>query len=166
MEIKSTITNRIGQVFDVVYRDANSPKALDGKEVDTVHAYCFYGDKIIIVYASKKDLWTPPGGGVEVGETIEQTVIREVREETNMRIISQKLIGYQEIFEPEKTIVQTRHLCIVEPIGPFITDPDEGEITEIKLINPADLKKYVDWGKIGDHILKRAMEMKKSMQHQ
>ena len=101
-----------------------------------------------------------PGGGSETEKHIEEAIIREVREETNMRIITRRIIGYQEIFEPEKVVVQTRSLCIVEPIGPFIADPDEGEITEIKLIDPADLKKYIDWGKVGEHILKRAMEMK------
>ena len=50
--------------------------------------------------------------------------------------------------------------CIVEPYGDFVADPD-GDITEIKLIDPWDYKKYFDWGIIGEHIMKRAMDMKK-----
>jgi 8-oxo-dGTP diphosphatase len=36
--------------------------------------------------------WTIPGGLVELGEDTEQTVIREVREETNLRVEKPKLI--------------------------------------------------------------------------
>src|SRR3989344_2628502 len=45
-----------------------------------------------------------------------------------------------------------------EPYGEFISDP-AGSITEIKLIDPKDYKQYFDWGKIGDRILERALEM-------
>lgn len=39
-------------------------------------------------------------------------------------------------------------------------NPD-GDITEIKLIDPKDLKQYFDWKRIGDRILERALELKK-----
>jgi 8-oxo-dGTP pyrophosphatase MutT (NUDIX family) len=162
MEIKSTLTNRAGQVLDVVYRDLESLDELGDKEKDIsgVTGFCFCGEKMVVVYSAKKNYWGHPGGAREADETIDEALIREIREETNMRITTHHIIGYQEVFEPEKVVAQTRHLCIVEPIGPFVADPDDGEVTEIKLIDPADLKKYVDWGKVGEHILKRAMEIK------
>ena len=40
-----------------------------------------------------------------------------------------------------------------------VSSPD-GEITEIKLIDPKDIKQYFDWGKIGDRIIERAMELR------
>ena len=83
----------------------------------------------------------PPGGSIESGETYEQAVIREVKEETNMKIVFQKLIGFQDVYEPERIIRQTRSFCIVEPYGDFTSDPT-GEITEIKLINPKEYKNY------------------------
>jgi 8-oxo-dGTP pyrophosphatase MutT (NUDIX family) len=162
MEIKSTLTNRAGQVLDVIYRDLESLDELGDheKDISAVTGFCFCGDKMVLVYSAGKGYWGHPGGGREVGETIDEALTREVREETNMRIITRRIIGYQEIFEPKKIVVQTRSLCIVEPIGPFMADPDDGEITEIKLIDPADLPKYIDWGKVGEHILNRAVEMK------
>lgn len=85
---------------------------------------------------------------------------REVREETNMKVLYQEIIGYQDVYEPEKTIRQTRSFCVVEPYGEFVADPD-GDITKIELIDPLDYKKYFDWSAIGDRIMQRAIELKK-----
>ena len=162
MQIKSTLTNRSGQVLDVIYNDLNDESELGNRKINGVHAYCFYEGKLVIVYADKKKYWSPPGGAVEIGESVQEEVIREVKEETNMKVVYQKIIGYQEVDEINKTSVQTRSFCIVEPYGPFVSDPD-GDITEIKLIDPNDYKNYFDWGKIGDHIFNRAMEIMKKL---
>src|SRR6202007_3048561 len=41
-------------------------------------------------------LYTLPGGGVELGETLEQAVIREVREETALDIEPVELVGFRQ----------------------------------------------------------------------
>jgi 8-oxo-dGTP diphosphatase len=162
MEIKSTLTNRSGQILDVIYHeDADPLKKLDGKILQSAQGYCFCGDKLVIVYAKNKNFWMPPGGGIEAGETFEQAIVREVKEETNMKVLHQEFIGYQDVYEPNRTVRQTRSFCIVEPYGDFFSDPD-GDITEIKLIDPIDRKQYFDWGKIGDRLMERALELKKN----
>jgi 8-oxo-dGTP diphosphatase len=162
MEIKSTFTNQLGQVLDVVYKDIDGELDFGDKKIKDVHAYCFYKDKLVLVYAEKEGCWVPPGGSVEKGETARDAVQREVKEETNMNVISQRFIGYQDITEPQGVISQTRSVCIVEPYGPFVSDPD-GDITKIDLIDPKDYKKYFDWGETGDHIMARALELKAQM---
>lgn len=157
MKIDSTLINRSGQTLNVTYHDIDEEKELGDKKIRGVHAYCFCGDKLVIVYAESKGYWTPPGGGVEPNESITETVAREILEETNMRVIKQELIGYQDIFEPDKVNTQTRHVCIVEPVGKFVFDPD-GDVTEIKLVDPKDLRRYFDWGVIGDRLKERALE--------
>ena len=144
-----------------VYRDIDSLDEIKGEKIKGVHAYCFYGDKIVVVYSKEKGRWGPPGGAVESGETIEEAVTREVLEETNMRVLKQKVFGYLETFEPEKTI-QTRSVCIVKPIGDFVRDPD-GDVTEIKLINSKDINDYFNWGESGEHQLKRALVLKETL---
>jgi len=163
MEIKSTITNRNGQIFDVIYQDINSELDFGDRKINGVHAYCFYKNKLVVVYADKKGYWTPPGGGVEKYETAREAIVREVMEESNMRVIEQIFIGVQDIYEPNGVVSQTRSVCIVEPVGPFVSDPD-GDITEIRLIDPKDYKKeYFDWGIIGDHIMERALQIKEQI---
>lgn len=162
MEIKSTLTNRSGQVLDVVYNDIHGEIDLGDKRIQGVHAYCFYKDKLVLVYSGGKGYWTPPGGGVEEGEEVRTAVRREVKEETNMNVLKQRFIGCQDITEPNGVVSQTRSICIVEPFGPFVSDPD-GDVTKIELIDPNDYKKYFDWGEIGDHIMQRALELKAQM---
>lgn len=163
MEIKSII-NWKDKSFNIIYRDIDNESELEGRKVSAVHAWCFCGDKMVIVYSPKKDIWTPLGGGVEEGENCIDAMIREVKEETNTKVLKWKFIGYQDIHEPKGVSTQARFVCIVEPYGDFIEDPDEGDITEIKLIDPKDFnKQYFNWKEIGDHITKRAIELRSKM---
>ncbi len=160
MKIESTLTNKSGQIFKIIYYEGVDPmQDLKGKFLQGVHGFCFYDNKMVVVYAESKKYWMPPGGGIEKGETYEKALIREVKEETNMKVLHQELIGFQDIYEPEQIVRQTRSFCTVEPYGDFISDPD-GEITEIKLIDSADYKKYFNWEKIGNRIMQRALELK------
>ncbi len=162
MELKSTLTNKSGQEYGVVYRDADSAAELGDRKVSGVHAYCFCEGKLVVVYDSAKDYWSPPGGGVEAGESVEEAVIREVLEESNMRVLSQRLIGFQDISGPNGIVTQTRSVCIVECIGPFVVDP-AGDVSETKLIEPDEYKHYFDWKEIGDHVMKRARALAAQM---
>ncbi|MED1798854.1 NUDIX hydrolase [Brevibacillus porteri] len=46
-----------------------------------------------ILLQQKRDIWGLPGGLLEIGETFEETVRREVLEETNLKISQIKLFG-------------------------------------------------------------------------
>ena len=45
---------------------------------------------------SIKNIWLPPGGGSEFGETIEQALAREFKEETNLEVTIQDFLGINE----------------------------------------------------------------------
>jgi 8-oxo-dGTP diphosphatase len=159
----SNFTNKQGEIFSLNYYETDPDQDMEGKVLQGVHAFCIIrsdntktNGKMVLVLHPKSG-WMPPGGGVEVGESYEEAVVREVKEETNMKVLEQKLIGFQDIAEPYRTVRQVRSFCIVEPYGNFEGDPD-GEIQEIKLIDPKDYKQYFDWGLIGDHIMKRVTE--------
>ncbi|MGA2575555.1 MAG: NUDIX hydrolase [Bryobacteraceae bacterium] len=64
-----------------------------------IGALIFNRDKILLVERGKEPLkgyWSLPGGVLETGETLEQGVIREVREETGLEVKPLKVL---EIFE-------------------------------------------------------------------
>lgn len=143
------------------YSDADLFDDLDISKCTQVYGVCFLGDKIVIGYNGKKKCWGLIGGTIEEGETLEQTLRREVEEESNMEVLSFLPIGHQKVTDTRDNsfYYQLRYVCTVKPYGPFVSDPDDS-ITEIKLINPKDYKQYFDWGSIGDRIMERALELR------
>ena len=157
MEIASSFTDGAGNTINKVYRETDPLQDLEGKTLHSVHGFCFCQGKLVVIFDGEKGRWAVPGGGIEQGETVEEAVTREVAEETNMRVLHQEYIGYQDLTSPKGTIRQTRSFCIVEPIGEFEKDPG-GEVTEIKLVDPATYKDYFDWGEIGDRVMAVALQ--------
>lgn len=66
---------------------------------ETVLAYIFNDDEVLMLFRNKKknDInkgkWMGVGGHIEKGETPEQALIREIKEETNLDVISYKFRG-------------------------------------------------------------------------
>jgi 8-oxo-dGTP diphosphatase len=85
-----------------------------------VGALIFREDYILLIERGKEPLkgyWSLPGGVVEVGETLEQAIRREIREETSLEI---EILEVLEIFErimrdgegrPEYHYVLIDYLC-------------------------------------------------------
>lgn len=48
-------------------------------------------EKVLMIHRTDNDCWCFPGGGVELGEKVEETAIREVQEETGLSIDQPKL---------------------------------------------------------------------------
>ena len=142
----------------MTYRDIESYDEVKHLPFESIGAVCICNGKMVLVYDKSRERWTPIGGRIEAGESLAEATEREVKEESNMRVLRQIPLGYQNILMPGRTVNQSRTLCIVEPYGPFIADPD-GDITEIKLINPKDYKEYFDWGEVQDHIMKRISDI-------
>ncbi|MDO8487869.1 MAG: NUDIX domain-containing protein [bacterium] len=59
-------------------------------------AVIFKDDKLVLIHRHNhgREYWVLPGGGVETGETAEQAVVREVKEETNLDVTNCKLAFY------------------------------------------------------------------------
>src|SRR5690349_11084428 len=49
--------------------------------------------RILLQLRSDFHRWGLPGGAIEVGETFEQAVVRETKEETNLEVAVNRLIG-------------------------------------------------------------------------
>jgi 8-oxo-dGTP pyrophosphatase MutT (NUDIX family) len=49
--------------------------------------------RVLLQRRSDNGLWGVPGGGVELGETLHAAIVREVLEETGLRVAVERLIG-------------------------------------------------------------------------
>ena len=59
-----------------------------------VSAAIFDGDgRVLLEHRSDNGFWGMPGGGVDIGESVEQAVKREVLEETGLRVEVKRLVG-------------------------------------------------------------------------
>lgn len=145
-----------GQKYHVEYYECDSFDHLNQDKIRQVYGVCFLNHTIIIVCHGKKGPWGLVGGSPENNESIDQTLRREVKEESNMEVLSWRPLGVQVVHEPSgDTIYQLRVYCTVKPYGPFTGDPG-GNVQRIKSIDPREYRKYFNWGKIGEHIIQRA----------
>jgi RimJ/RimL family protein N-acetyltransferase/8-oxo-dGTP pyrophosphatase MutT (NUDIX family) len=78
-----------------------SPEEVSSAEViERALAVCFTVDgRIVLVSGDGKTLWNHPGGGREMGESIEQTMRREVYEEACAHMLASTLLGYDRFVE-------------------------------------------------------------------
>jgi len=89
-----------------------------------------------------KGYWALPGGRMDPDETIEQTIVREVKEETGLDVtIVRKMGEYVEKGVKDEVEYEYYPTCfLVKPEGGEIKKQDS-EIQEIKVFNLSELPK-------------------------
>ena len=164
MNITEEYVGYAGVRYVFEYSDADSFDDLDYAHCRQTYAVCLCDGKMVIGYGGHKQSWGLIGGTIEAGETFEQTLKREIQEESNMEVLKYKPVGYQKVTDTRDNsfFYQLRYVCTARPYGPFVSDP-AGSVTKIALIDPAEYKTYFDWGKIGERIITRAFELKDTL---
>src|ERR1700735_2651240 len=88
-----------------------------------VSAAVFRDGRVLIVRRARPPahgLYTLPGGGVELGETLEQAVVREIREETALEIEPVALVGFRQSAARDAAGRVERHVVILPFAARFI----------------------------------------------
>jgi len=131
---------------------------LPQEKIGAVCAFCYYDGKFILV--KNGGLWQPVAGHVEEGETAEQALTREIKEESNTQLLKSYPLGY--FYVSTDDYYSTWYLCEVIPYGPFVSDPDGG-VTEIIFVDFNEITKYLAPDDIGNLLLKRCEEVWRNM---
>lgn len=112
-----------------------------------VHAIIKHNNKYLITKRSKnenvyKEYWDIPGGLANPGETPQEALIRETKEEVNLKIKSVKIIHEDSNLDKEKNMIFIRLVYLTNVEDDFNNIKlDPSEHTEYKLItNIKELK--------------------------
>ncbi len=101
------------------------------------------GELLLVKSKEWKDLWHVPGGHIEVGERISDTVRREVFEEVGLKIDVLRLISVQEAIFPEGHS-KKKHFIYFDFLCQAKTDKvklDKTELKEYKWVKPKEALK-------------------------
>jgi len=109
-----------------------------------VSAAIFRDGRVLIVRRARPPahgLYTLPGGGVELGETLEQAVVREVREETALEIEPIALAGYRQAIARDGEGRIERHFVILPFVARWIAGEVllNDELADARWLAPAEL---------------------------
>ena len=89
-----------------------------------------------------KGYWALPGGRMEVGETVEQTIIREVKEETGLDVEISRVIGeYVETGVKDGVEYEYYPTCFAVKVVGGEIKRQESEIQQIQLFSVKALPK-------------------------
>lgn len=123
------------------------------------HGVCFWNGKMLLVNHSKWNIWSLPGGTREPGEFIEETLKREILEESNCEVVDYRPIAYQKVISPTgNAYYRLYYLCRVKPIGEFKEDV-AGHVGKIAWIQPNDFEKYVEKKEFRRIVIRRALAL-------
>ncbi len=106
----------------------------DNKKIDIgVKALILNKGKFLVMHNNgvKEDLWELPGGRMEFGETAEETLKREILEETGLAVKPIKLIDTWNLVREDYQIAGIIYLCQLEA-------------GEVRLSDEHDAFKWID----------------------
>ncbi|HLI88403.1 MAG TPA: NUDIX domain-containing protein [Ktedonobacteraceae bacterium] len=98
-----------------------------------VYALIFDEGRVLLALRRDIDWWNLPGGGMEAGETVEEAMRREVREETGLEVVVERLVGVYS--KPQKQEVVLTLRCQV--VGGTLTATQESR--ECRFFMPNEL---------------------------
>lgn len=101
-----------------------------------------HADGLVLVANRRRDAsieWTPPGGVIDAGESVQEGLAREVREETGLVVVSWTLCSYRvEVSAPDMGWLLTVEAWEAVAEGEVRIDDPDGIVEEVRHVGAAD----------------------------
>ncbi|WP_327023089.1 NUDIX hydrolase [Micromonospora sp. NBC_01739] len=124
------------------FNDPNAPAA-NSVVPSVVAAVRNQRGELLMIHRTDNNLWALPGGGHDIGESISDTVVREVREETGIEVEVTGLVGiysnpHHVMAYDDGEVRQQFSICFTaRPVGGKLTTSSESR--QVRWVNPAQL---------------------------
>jgi 8-oxo-dGTP diphosphatase len=111
-----------------------------------VGAVLIHEGRVLLIRRGKEPLrgrWVVPGGTVELGETLEQALVREIEEETGLTVRPREVVTVFDRILGEAGRVEY-HYVIIDYLCDYVAgEPRAGSDAEaVALVTPEDLPAY------------------------
>jgi ADP-ribose pyrophosphatase YjhB (NUDIX family) len=124
--------------------DTTDPRTYPSRPFLAVSAAIVRDGRLLVVRRARRPaigLFTFPGGGVELGETLEEAVRREVMEETALTIAPVGLAGHRDVILRDDAGRIMRHFVVLAFAARWLAGEPvlNDELAESRWIAPAEL---------------------------
>lgn len=153
------IVNWRGEDYYYQWLNESDPDLQKSKKT-LVSGICFDHTGQIMIIKENGELRFP-GGSPKSTETFLETLHREIEEEANVLLQNPQLIGGFKVKKANSQQPWSIQLFYIADIKKILTpqiDPESGQIHQRIFIDPADLPKYLRWGKTGDQLFTAALK--------
>lgn len=131
------------------------------KPLMQVYGICFDGQGRILIIKDKR--WQIPGGTPEAGESLEETLIRELDEEAQVSVTNIFPLGVQRVDFPGnpnkeegELYFQARFIAEIKKLDPPQADPATGKTYARKFVPVSEIDNHIKWGRGGSEMFKDA----------
>jgi ADP-ribose pyrophosphatase YjhB (NUDIX family) len=109
------------------------------------------GDELLLVrrgHGPAAGSWSVPGGRVELGETLHEAVVREVAEETGLRVVVERFLGWVERIGDADghSDADEAHFVVLDfavvPLDPDVAPIAGDDAAEVAWVPVAELADY------------------------
>jgi ADP-ribose pyrophosphatase YjhB (NUDIX family) len=102
--------------------------------------------RVLLIHKVDNDLWALPGGGHDIGESITDTAVREVREETGLDVEVVRLTGTYTnpnhvMAYDDGEVRQQFSLCFVANLVGGTPREDGVETKQVKWVEPEEIER-------------------------
>jgi 8-oxo-dGTP diphosphatase len=122
-------------------------RAFPDRPIVSVGAVALDGDRVLLIKRGQKPLkghWSLPGGVVEIGETLEEALSREVLEETGLTIDVGSVVEVLDRIERAADSRVEYHYVIIDYLCRVIggTAVPASDVDEVRWVAHKDLSQY------------------------